>query len=116
MNRQVSSATRLAAALLIVGIVAVACGRPDAHQATGAAGQDPAVAATPVAPTLEPAPTATDVAAEPSASDPATPAATYAPPDPANDPVTGEMQSIDQLLKGIDGSLSGADPGSTGGE
>jgi hypothetical protein len=30
--------------------------------------------------------------------------------------VTGDIQSIDQLLKGIDGSVSGADSGSTGGE
>jgi len=38
------------------------------------------------------------------------------PPATASDPVSGEIQSIDQILSGIDGSLAGGDPGASGGE
>ncbi|MGD0018129.1 MAG: hypothetical protein ABSD62_02650 [Candidatus Limnocylindrales bacterium] len=119
MNLQTSSAARLASALLIAGIVTVGCGRHDAGQGTQPAGTDPAAAASPVAAaTLTPPPgdATPDVTASPDASDSAAPAASYSPPATADDPVTGDIQSIDQLLKGIDGSVSGADSGSTGGE
>ena len=117
MNRQASPALRLVSVFLFVGVVAVACGR-GGGQAGQPAGADPVTAASSVAATLDPASTAVlqDGSASPVASDSAAPVATYSPPSTANDPVTGEIQSIDQLLKGIDGSLSGADPGATGGE
>ena len=118
MNRQASSASRLVGVFLFVAVVAVACGRSTSGQGTVPGGADPVTFASPVAATLDPAstPVMPDVSASPAASDSAAPVATYSPPSTANDPVTGEMQSIDQLLKGIDGSLSGADPGTTGGE
>lgn len=123
MNRQTSSAARLASTLVIVGIVAVACGRSNAAQGTQPATQGPTAAASALAETPTPTPVAatSDAPASPAASGSATPAsatpaATYSPPAIANDPVTGEIQSIDQLLKGIDGSLSGADSGTNGGE
>jgi hypothetical protein len=118
VNRQASSVVRLASALLIAGIVAVACGRSSGGQGALQSGTDPAAAASPVAASLNPAPSAVtpeDLTA-PGASDSTAPGASYAPPATANDPVTGEIQSIDQLLKSIDGSLSGADPGTAGGE
>ena len=118
VNRQASSASRLVGVFLFVAVVAVACGRSTSGQGTLPGGADPVTVASPVAATLDPAstPVMPDVSASPAASDSAAPVATYSPPSTANDPVTGEMQSIDQLLKGIDGSLSGADPGTTGGE
>ena len=118
VNRQASSASRLVGVFLFVAVVAVACGRSTSGQGTVPGGADPVTFASPVAATLDPASTAVlqDGSASPVASDSAAPVATYSPPSTANDPVTGEMQSIDQLLKGIDGSLSGADPGTTGGE
>jgi hypothetical protein len=117
MNSQASSFSRLAGALLILGVVAVACGRHDVGQ--GAPPAAPAeTAAMPVAAaTLTPAPAVVtpDAPASPAASDSAAPAASYSPPATADDPVTGEIQAIDQLLKSLDDSLSGTD-GPSGGE
>ncbi len=118
MNRQASSAARLASTLLIVGLVALACGRHDVSQGTPPAGQTPTAVASAVAATPNTAPTVlpSDTPEAPAASDSATPATSYSPPATADDPVTGEIQSIDQLIKGIDGSVSSADSGTNGGE
>jgi hypothetical protein len=116
VNRQASSAVRLASALVIAGIVVVACGRHGSPQAQPVA-QDPAASPVTAVATFTPEAVQTpDVAVTAAPSDSAAPVATYAPPAPANDPVTGEILSIDQLLGGLDGSLSGADSGSAGGE
>ena len=113
MNRHTSSAARLVGTLLIVGIVAVACGRQGASQGAQTSAPVPTSAASAVAPTPTPVPTVatSDAPASPNASDSATPAASYSPPAAADDPVTGEIQSIDQLLNGLNGSLSGSNGG-----
>lgn len=116
MNRQSRSATRLATALVILGMVAVACGRQGAPQGAPSASQAPAAAASggdAAAATDSPATIvdASETPGSPAASDSAAPGATYSPPSIANDPVTGEMQTIDQLINGINGSLSGSNSG-----
>lgn len=120
MNHR-TSAARLVGALLIAGLVAVACGRPGEGQGAQPAGTTPAAEISPNAEaTLTPAPTAStpDASSSPDSSESALPGApdASATPGSGNDPFVGEIQSIDQLLKGIDGSLSGSDSGTSGGE
>ena len=64
----------------------------------------------PVQPAITP-----DVASTPAAGTPAS-TSSDAPPATTDDPVAGELQSIDQIIGGIGGSVSGADSGTTGGE
>ena len=122
MNHRTSVA-RLAGALLIVGLVAVACGRHGAGECAQAAGTAPAAETSPIAETTyTPTPTTStpDSLSSPDSSESTVPGAPDAsvPAGSGNDPVVGEIQSIDQLLKGIDGSLSGSDSdsGTSGGE
>ena len=114
MNRQVSPPARLAGALLVAGLVAVACGRGSVPLGPHAASLGP-TAQVATAPATPASPTTPSSAATPDASPIPTaawaPAATYAPPVPADDPVTGELQALDQFLRNIDGSLSGSSAG-----
>jgi hypothetical protein len=107
VNRRLTSVTRLAATALLVGIAVMACGKP--NDATGGrpAGPTPTVQqsqADPAAATLAPTPigAATD-----------SPAATAAGAG-ASDPLDAQLSNLDNLLDGINGSLSGSD--TSGGE
>lgn len=122
MIRQVRSAARLAAALLLVGLAATACGRPGAEASGQPAGRASGAESSPVA-TATPAasaaltqlPTTTPDASgspAPSAGVPGKSAA----PAATTDPIDTDLQLIDQILNGMGGSLSGADAGSNGGE
>jgi hypothetical protein len=113
LNPRFTSVGKLAAALLLAGIVASACGRPGIAPGTQSGGSPAATAAdTAGAPDVTAAPSQPgDASATPSpapsdgAAD-ASPAGSNGP-----DPVAGDLQSIDQLLKNLDGSLSGTDSG-----
>ena len=110
MKRPVSTATRLAATALLVGLAAVACsGRGNAagNQA-GTTPATPVVTTTPEAsPTLTVVPTDTAVPSD-------SPAGIDAPATP--DPLDSDLSGIQNLLNGVNDQLSGNDPGSAGGE
>ena len=110
LNRQVSTATRLAATALLVGLAAVACsgrGNGAANQA-GTTAPIPAVTTTPMAsPTMTVAPTDSAVPSD-------SPAGIDAPATP--DPLDSDLSGIQNLLNGVNDQLSGNDPGSAGGE
>jgi hypothetical protein len=122
VNRQPRSVVRLAGALLIAGLVVAACGRHGAGQDAGpvatvqpaspgaTAAYSPDLQIPPAEPTAE-ATADTTAAGTAGATEPPTAAA-----DTTADPIAGDIQSIDTTLKGIDGSLSGADAGTNGGE
>jgi hypothetical protein len=93
-----NGAARLAGALLIVWLVAVACVRPGTGQSAQPAGSAPAAESSAI----------TEATLSPDSS--------TETPGSSTDPVVEEIKSIDQLLKGIDGSLSGSEPGTSGGE
>ncbi len=119
MNRQASSAARFAGALLLAAALVAACGR-------GAGSAAPPTVASPAptdlastapdrdaGPTLQGSPA--DGAIESDTPEPSetasTPSATYIAPNPADDPVTSELKSVDQLINNINGSISGSDAG-----
>ncbi len=100
MQRKSGSMAGLAGVLLAAGLLAVACGsgsQPAVVSPTGAA-ETVVAEATPV-----PSPTA------------AAPSPTF-DPGTALGQVDADLSEILQILGGVDGSLSGADAGSNGGE
>lgn len=110
MKRPVSTATRLAATALLVGLAAVACsGRGNAAEnQAGTTPATPVVTTTPEAsPTLTVAPTDTAVPSD-------SPAGIDAPATP--DPLDSDLSGIQNLLNGVNDQLSGNDSGSAGGE
>ena len=110
MNHLTSPVARLAAVALIVALSAVACGR---HDSSGPVATNPAPQATQAGPTdsgLVGSPSASVAASSTPAPD-QSPAAATTP-----DPLDSDMQTLDQILGGVDSSLSGSDPGSSGGE
>jgi hypothetical protein len=116
VDRQASSVTRLAAVALLVGIAVIGCARHDG--AVVPAGSTPAPQASQVD---QAAPTPTDAAvdsaaptdsASPSPSDvPSPSAAAAATPDPLD----SEISNLNNLINGVNSSLSGGGAG-TGGE
>lgn len=119
MNRQLSSATRLAAIALLVGIAVVACGRPNGAADNQPASSRPATQqsqADTVAATLAPTPTdaPTDSAAPGSATTDSAAAAASPAPAATADPLDTQLSNLDSLLNGVNGSLSGSD--ASGGE
>ena len=117
MNRQLTSVTRFAATALLVGIAAMACGKPNDAAGGRPAGPTPTVQqsqADPAAATLAPTPisAATDSPA-PTGAATDSPAATAAGAG-ASDPLDAQLSNLDNLLDGINGSLSGSD--TSGGE
>lgn len=119
MKYQLSSVTRFAATALLVGLAVVACGRPNeaggnqTPDSTPVAQQSQADQATP---TL--APTPTDAATSvPAPSDAATDSAAAAAPSAAAgtaDQLDTQISNLENLLNGVNGSLSGSD--TSGGE
>ena len=105
MNVNLRPAAGLAGALLVVVLVA-ACGLRGAGQAQPGATTPPA--APQVSASLAPA---TDAAASADAS----PLPTY-DPGTTIDAVDSDLQDLTQILSGLDGSVSGSDPGANGGE
>ena len=119
MDRQLSSIARLAAVALLVGLAAVGCAG-NAHSAT----------ASPAVSTPESQPSQAEIAAStPSASPtvavtagptqsggPTTAAGSTAAPAPTTDPLSGQLSNLDNLLNGIDSSISGGTAGASGGE
>jgi hypothetical protein len=111
LNRQLSLSARLAATALLVGVAVVGCGHGNAGSSQ-AAGSTPAPQSSQVdqaGPSISPAVSATPTdSAVPTASSMAiNPVAT---PDPLDSP----LNSVNQLLNGINSSLQ--DSGSGGGE
>jgi hypothetical protein len=112
--RESRSAARLATAVVLVGFAVAACGRAAPAQGNQAAATE---APSPVA-TATPAASATLV---PSVSVEATPsqASSEAPSgaagegdaDPTIDSIDVDLAQLEQLLKGVGGSLSSADAG-----
>jgi hypothetical protein len=121
VNRPTKSAAGLLGLALLLGSVASGCAR---H---GGSTPEPVTQATPVVAGAgeTAAPTAT-VFAAPIASPSESPVATATPvatqasatanPKPTADPLDSELQTLNQLLNGIDTSLSGSDSSTTGGE
>ena len=115
MRHQVSVTTRLAATLLLVGIAAVGCaghGGTCTDQSAGA-GQ----AQTSQVDQMSPTPSASP---SDGAMDSATPsdsaAGQGANPAATPDPLDSQLSGLDNLLNGINSSISSSDPGSAGGE
>jgi hypothetical protein len=98
--------------VLLAAAVVAACGRGRPAEAVPAQPAPAAVEST-AAPDSQPTAevTTTDTTGEPTAEATATAGATYAVPDPARDPVTIDLRSIDQLINDVNGSLSGATAG-----
>jgi hypothetical protein len=118
VNRHLSSAGRLAATALLVGVAVVACGRPNGAaqtQPTAAPTAQQSVADQPAA-TVQPTaadaatdtPTPTAGATDPTGASSAPAAVTTA------DPLDAQLSNLDNLLNGVNGSLSGSD--ASGGE
>jgi hypothetical protein len=115
VHRQVSSLPRLATMVLLVGIVAGGCAKQAGTVPVQAAGSTPAAQSSPVvavAPTLVSTDAPSDSAAPSQTAGASAPAAPNATPDPLDSP----FSELNNLLNGIDSSLSGADAGTTGGE
>lgn len=110
MNRQFRPVTRLAATALLVGVAVLACSKPTDTGSSQPAGSTPTALQSQTdqaAATLVPAPSyaATDSAAasaSPSADATAAGAA-------AGDPLDTQLTDLDDLLNGVNGSLSGSD-------
>lgn len=118
VKRPTGPIARLAATALLVGIAAVGCAGHDGpgHAGSIPAQPSPAVAAPANAST--PIVTVTDT---PATSGPA--AAGQSPasgltnaPAATPDPLDGQLSDINNLINGVNGSLSGADAGTSGGE
>jgi hypothetical protein len=110
LDRAVSTATRLAATALLVGLTAMACSGHGngAENLAGTTPPNPVVTTTPVAsPTPTVAPTDTAVPSDSAA-------AIDAPATP--DPLDSDLSGIQNLLNGVNDQLSGNDAGSAGGE
>lgn len=113
VNRPVRSVTTLAAAALLLGMAVVGCAGHNGGAVNGPAGSPPVAqtartgATEPPVPT--PAPTATPADATPSAGSTGAPNATA-------DPLDALLTNLDQLLNGLNGSLSGSGTGTSGGE
>jgi hypothetical protein len=118
---RISPVTRLAAVTLLVGIAAVGCARHDGSvtsgqsQTTTPARQSQAAQASP---TVAPVAVATDTPAPSESAGPIATGQTGANPGVAEtqDPLDGELTNINNLVNGIDGSISGSDAGPAGGE
>lgn len=108
MNRQLTSVTRFAATALLVGIAAMACGKPNSAAGDRPAGPTPTLQQSQVdqaAATLVPTPidaTTYSAAASPDAAATAADAA-------AGDPLDAQLSNLDNLLNGVKSSLSGSD-------
>ncbi|HEX7497079.1 MAG TPA: hypothetical protein VF344_01245 [Candidatus Limnocylindrales bacterium] len=119
MNSQLSSVTRLAATALLVGLAVVACGRPNDAGGNQTADSTPVVQqsqADQAAASLVPTPmdAATDA---PAPADAPTDSAAAAAPSAATgtaDPLDTQISNLENLLNGVNGSLSGSD--TSGGE
>lgn len=116
MNREISVTTRLAATLLLVSIAAVGCAG-QSRPSTGLSGDPistPSSQVDQATPTLAPSP-----------SD--APSESPAPVDSASaiqggsavatpDPLDSQLSGLDNLLNGLNSSLSSSDSGSASGE
>jgi hypothetical protein len=129
VNLKNGAFTRLTATILVVGLVGLAsvgCGRHGATAApssTGTPQTAQGAGADPAASTVIAAESPSASLAMPEASESASsaPPATGAPsrtPAAANapDPLDSELQGLDQIVNDVNGSISGTDPGSSGGE
>ena len=126
MYRRTTSAARLAAVALLVGLATVACAR-HGSSATAAPAVSSAVEATLTSQTAQiatPTPNAagagspsaptysSGASAAGSAEPSSTPAAGKSPTAAITpDPLDSELQTLDQILGGVDSSLSGSGPG-----
>lgn len=118
LNGQVGSAARAVVAALLVGMVAIGCaghnggatgGSPDSTPAAQATRTDSAATATP-----RQADTAVDATPSPADASPSV-GTTGAPPATA-DPLDASFSNLDQLVNGINNSISNSDAGVAGGE
>jgi hypothetical protein len=118
VNRPGKSAAGLLGLALLLGSLTAGCARHDEGGATP--GQATEAASTPVAAAADvttpspclaeaatPTPQASDIAP---AEGPVAGAASQAPvdPNPTTDPLDSELQTVNQIVNGIDGSLSGS--------
>jgi len=113
VNRQLTSVTRFAATALLVGIAAMACGKPNDAAGDRPAGPTPTLQQSQVdqaAATL--APTPIDAATYSAAASPD--AAATAAGAAAGDPLDAQLSNLDHLFNGVNSSLSGSD--TSGGE
>lgn len=124
MNRQASTVTVLAAAAMLFGAAVVGCARHEGGATTAPAASIQAAqatqaeaTATPAATIVDATPGATDSAPSPQPTDAAVPTAPSGVTAAATpDPLDGQLANIDQLINGVNGSLSGSDAGTSGGE
>ena len=116
---QLSSVTKLAAAALLVSLSVVACGRPNDAGGNTAADSTPVAQqsqADPGAATLAPTPIDAATSAPAPSGAPTDSAAAAAPSGAAGtaDPLDTQISNLENLLNGVNGSLSGSD--TSGGE
>jgi hypothetical protein len=110
VDRKAISVAGLAAVALLVAVAAFGCANRGAVQPAGHApavqsSQGDKAASTPTPTPVDPV--TTDPANDPGATD---------APDAAADSLAGDLSDLDRLLSGINGALSGSDPGPSGGE
>jgi len=113
VDRRTSSVAKLAVTALLIGIAAIGCGKGNgAGAGTGQPNATAPAAVSSQADTSAATPTVTDTgSAIPSSS-----AGASVAPGASAAPIDGDLSSLDQLINGLNGSLSGADAGSSGGE
>jgi hypothetical protein len=115
VHRQGSSVTRLAAVALLVGVAVIGCARHDSPVTT--AGSTPALQSSPATATSTPVSIVTasapiDAASPSESTDPSPTAAAAVTPDPLD----SELSNLNNLINGVNSSVSGSDAGTSGGE
>ena len=117
VHRQASSATRLAAVALLVGIAVIGCAKHDG--AATPAGETPVAQASQVDQTTpSPTPVASDTAGPTDSASPipSSDAGASAGAAATPDPLANEINALNNLINGVNSSLSGGDAGTSGGE
>jgi len=118
VNRPVRSVTTLSAAALLLGMAVVGCAGHNGGAVNGPAGSPPVAQAARTGATVPPVPTSAPTTADATATPAdATPSAgSTGAPNATADPLDNLLTNLDQLLNGLNGSLSGSDTGTSGGE
>lgn len=111
MDSRTSSLAKLAVTALLIGIAAVGCGKGNG---AGAGQQNPTSPA--VVASQADTPAATPIASEMAGASAGSSASASVAPGSSAAPIDGDLSNLDQLINNLNGSLSGADAGPSGGE
>jgi hypothetical protein len=101
VDRRTSSLAKLSVTALLIGIAAVGCGKGNG---AGAGQQN------------QTAPAAVSTQADMAGASAGSSASASVAPGSSAAPIDGDLSNLDQLINNLNGSLSGADAGPSGGE